>query len=232
MGQWIPLDTPAGRIAAWLAEPAGAARGGLVVVQEIFGANAHIRAVAEGYAADGYVVLAPAFFDPVEPGVELGYDQAGTARGRELVAQLGLDAALQIVAAAAAWLQARLAGRGEPTAVGTVGYCWGGTVALLSALRLGLPSVSYYGARDLPFLEDPQLVASPRAPVMFHFGEHDALIPPEAVQAHRLALPGMEVFTYPAGHAFNRDVDPADFHAPSAALALERSLAFFSTHLR
>lgn len=231
MGQWIPLDTPAGRVAAWLAEPAGAARGGLVVVQEIFGANAHIRAVAEGYAADGYVVLAPAFFDPVEPGVELGYDQAGTARGRELVAQLGLDAALQIVAAAAAWLQARLAGRGEPTAVGTVGYCWGGTVALLSALRLGLPSVSYYGARDLPFLEDPQLVARPRAPVMFHFGQDDPLIPDAAVQAHRQALPGMEVFTYPAGHAFNREVDADAYHAPSAALARQRSLAFFAGHL-
>ena len=231
MGQWIPLDTPAGRIAAWLAEPAGAARGGLVVVQEIFGANAHIRAVAEGYAADGYVVLAPAFFDPVEPGVELGYDQAGTARGRELVAQLGLDAALQIVAAAAAWLQARLAGRGEPTAVGTVGYCWGGTVALLSALRLGLPSVSYYGARNLPFLEDPQLVARPRAPVMFHFGQDDPLIPDAAVQAHRQALPGMEVFTYPAGHAFNREVDADAYHAPSAALARQRSLAFFAGHL-
>ena len=231
MGQWIPLDTPAGRIAAWLAEPAGAARGGLVVVQEIFGANAHIRAVAEGYAADGYVVLAPAFFDPVEPGVELGYDQAGTARGRELVAQLGLDAALQIVAAAAAWLQARLAGRGEPNAVGTVGYCWGGTVALLSALRLGLPSVSYYGARNLPFLEDPQLVAKPRAPVMFHFGQDDPLIPDAAVQAHRQALPGMEVFTYPAGHAFNREVDADAFHAASAALARQRSLAFFAGHL-
>ena len=231
MGQWIPLDTPAGRVAAWLAEPAGAARGGLVVVQEIFGANAHIRAVAEGYAADGYVVLAPAFFDPVEPGVELGYDQAGTARGRELVAQLGLDAALQIVAAAAASLQARLAGRGEPNAVGTVGYCWGGTVALLSALRLGLPSVSYYGARNLPFLEDPQLVARPRAPVMFHFGQDDPLIPDAAVQAHRQALPGMEVFTYPAGHAFNREVDADAFHAASAALARQRSLAFFAGHL-
>ena len=231
MGQWIPLDTPAGRVAAWLAEPAGAARGGLVVVQEIFGANAHIRAVAEGYAADGYVVLAPAFFDPVEPGVELGYDQAGTARGRELVAQLGLDAALQIVAAAAAWLQARLAGRGEPNAVGTVGYCWGGTVALLSALRLGLPSVSYYGARNLPFLEDPQLVAKPRAPVMFHFGQDDPLIPDAAVQAHRQALPRMEVFTYPAGHAFNREVDADAFHAASAALARQRSLAFFAGHL-
>ena len=232
MGQWIPLDTPAGRVAAWLAEPAGAARGGLVVVQEIFGANAHIRAVAEGYAADGYVVLAPAFFDPVEPGVELGYDQAGTARGRELVAQLGLDAALQIVAAAAAWLQARLAGRGEPTAVGTVGYCWGGTVALLSALRLGLPSVSYYGARDLPFLEDPALTTAPRAPVMFHFGEHDASIPPSAVEAHRRALPAMAVHTYPAGHAFNRDVDPDAYGKGSATLARARSLAFFAGHLR
>ena len=231
MGQWIPLDTPAGRVAAWLAEPAGAARGGLVVVQEIFGANAHIRAVAEGYAADGYVVLAPAFFDPVEPGVELDYDPAGTAHGRELVTQLGLDAALQIVAAAAAWLQARLAGRGEPNAVGTVGYCWGGTVALLSALRLGLPSVSYYGARNLPFLEDPQLVAKPRAPVMFHFGQDDPLIPDAAVQAHRQALPGMEVFTYPAGHAFNREVDADAFHAASAALARQRSLAFFAGHL-
>ena len=231
MAHWIQLDTAAGRVAAWLAEPAGAARGGLVVVQEIFGANAHIRAVAEGYAADGYVVLAPAFFDPVEPGVELGYDQAGYAHGRELVTQLGLDAALQIVAAAAAWLQARLAGRGEPTAVGTVGYCWGGTVALLSALRLGLPSVSYYGARNLPFLEDPQLVARPRAPVMFHFGQDDPLIPDAAVQAHRQALPGMEVFTYPAGHAFNREVDADAYHAPSAALARQRSLAFFAGHL-
>ena len=231
MAHWIQLDTAAGRVAAWLAEPAGAARGGLVVVQEIFGANAHIRAVAEGYAADGYVVLAPAFFDPVEPGVELDYDPAGTAHGRELVTQLGLDAALQIVAAAAAWLQARLAGRGEPNAVGTVGYCWGGTVALLSALRLGLPSVSYYGARNLPFLEDPQLVASPRAPVMFHFGQDDPLIPDAAVQAHRQALPGMEVFTYPAGHAFNREVDADAYHAPSAALARQRSLAFFAGHL-
>ena len=232
MGQWIPLDTSVGRVGAWLAEPAGAARGGLVVVQEIFGANAHIRAVAEGYAADGYVVLAPAFFDPVEPGVELGYDQAGYAHGRELVTQLGLDAALQIVAAAAAWLQARLAGRGEPNAVGTVGYCWGGTVALLSALRLGLPSVSYYGARNLPFLEDPQLVARPRAPVMFHFGEHDASIPPSAVEAHRRALPAMAVHTYPAGHAFNRDVDPDAYGKGSATLARARSLAFFAEHLR
>ena len=100
-----------------------------------------------------------------------------------------------------------------------------------AGLRLGLPSVSYYGARNLPFLEDPQLVAKPRAPVMFHFGQDDPLIPDAAVQAHRQALPGMEVFTYPAGHAFNREVG-AHYHAPSAALARERTLAFLSENLR
>ena len=232
MAHWIQLDTAAGRVAAWLAEPAGAARGGLVVVQEIFGANAHIRAVAEGYAAAGYAVLAPAFFDPVERGVELEYDSASSLRGRELVGRLGLDAALDIVASAAAHLRSRLAAVHQPKAVGTVGYCWGGTVAMLSALRLGLPSVSYYGARDLPFLEDPALTTAPRAPVMFHFGEHDASIPPSAVEAHRRALPAMAVHTYPAGHAFNRDVDPDAYGKGSATLARARSLAFFAGHLR
>jgi carboxymethylenebutenolidase len=194
--------------------------------------NPHVRAVADGYAAEGYAVLAPAFFDPVERGVELDYDEAGFARGRELVGQLGLEAALGIVEAAAAHLRAHLAGFQGSQAVGTVGYCWGGTVAMLSALRLGLPSVAYYGARDLPFLEDPALVAAPKAPVMFHFGERDPSIAPEAVQAHRRALPSMPVFTYPAGHAFNRDVDPKAWDAASAALARERSLAFFAEHLQ
>ena len=231
MGQWIELDTPQGAVAAWQAEPPSSPKAGLVVVQEIFGVNAHIRDVADGYAAEGYAVLAPAFFDPVERGVELEYDSASSLRGRELVGRLGLDAALDIVASAAAHLRSRLAAVHQPKAVGTVGYCWGGTVAMLSALRLGLPSVSYYGARNLPFLEDPQLVARPRAPVMFHFGQDDPLIPDAAVQAHRQALPGMEVFTYPAGHAFNREVDADAYHAPSAALARQRSLAFFAGHL-
>ncbi len=232
MGQWIPLDTAAGSVAAWQADPTAPPKAGLVVIQEIFGVNPHIRDVADGYAAAGYAVLAPAFFDPVERGVELGYDEAGFARGRALVDRLGMERALGIVEAAASHLRARLAALQANTAVGTVGYCWGGTVAMLSALELGLPSVSYYGARNAPHLDDPGLVDAPRAPVMFHFGEQDPSIRPEAVAAHRTALPAMPLFTYPAGHAFNRDVDPKAYDEGSARLARERSLAFLAGQLR
>lgn len=218
MGHWTAFDAPQGRISAWRAEPAGTPKGALVVVQEIFGVNAHIRAVAESFAVEGYVALAPACFDPIETGVELDYDPTGIARGRDLIAALGLDNALAIVGRAAA----ALAACGK---VGTAGYCWGGTVALLAALRLGLPSVSYYGARNLPFLTE-----APKAPVMFHFGEQDASIPPEMVQRHRDLLPQMQTFTYPAGHGFNCDLR-ADYHPASAQLARERTLAFFGKHL-
>lgn len=170
MGHWTTLDTPHGRIAAWQADPAGAPRGALVVVQEIFGVNAHIRSVAEGFALEGYAVLAPACFDVVEPGVELAYDAGGVERGRALKAAVGLERANDITHAAANALAA------SHHRVGTVGYCWGGTVALLAALRIGLPSVSYYGAGNLPFLDE-----TPRAPVMLHFGERDASIPPGMV---------------------------------------------------
>jgi len=226
MGQWIQLQTPAGTVATWQAGPPAAPRGGVVLIQEIFGVNPHMRAVADDFVAEGYAVLAPAFFDPLEPGVELGYDQAGFARGRQLAGELGFERALSIVAAAAARLQAHLDAFPTPHRVGTVGYCWGGTVAMLAALRLGLPSVSYYGARNAAFLDDPALVASPAAPVMFHFGEQDTSIPADAVDAHRRALPGMAVHTYPAGHAFNRDVDLSAYDKPSARLARERTLAF------
>lgn len=222
MGQWITLDTAHGPVAAWEAMPPGAPRAGLVVIQEIFGVNAHIRDVADRYAAQGYAVLAPAFFDPVEKNVELAYDQADFARGRELVGKLGLDAAVDIVQVAAQRLQAD-AGVAR---VGSVGYCWGGTVALLAAQRLGLPSASYYGARNVPFLDLPF-----KAPVIFHFGEFDTSIPPEMVQQHRDKLPQMAAHTYPAGHAFNRDVDPKAYDAASAALALQRTLEFFAREL-
>lgn len=219
MAHWIALETAAGPVQAWLAEPAGTPRGGLVVVQEIFGVNAHVRDVAERYAAEGYLAIAPAFFDPVEPNVELEYDPASFAKGRELVAALGFDKALKIVEAAAAY--AARAGK-----VATIGYCWGGSVVLRVAQELALPAISYYGARNTAFLDTPL-----KAPVMFHFGETDTSIPPEAVQAHRDKLPGMDVFVYPTGHAFNRDVDPQHYDAASAKLALQRSLEFLRKHV-
>ena len=219
MGQTISLNTTRMQcIGAYLAQPAGKPKGGIVVIQEIFGVNAHMRSVTDRFAEAGYTAIAPSFFDHLETGVELGYDESGFTRGKALVAELGLDRALEDVASAAEAIAS--AGR-----IGTAGYCWGGTVALLSALRLGLPSVSYYGARNLPFLGE-----TPKAPVMFHFGEQDKGIPPEMVQKHREMLPQMELFTYPADHAFNRDVGD-HYEAASAKLAYQRTLAFFDKHL-
>jgi carboxymethylenebutenolidase len=219
MGQHINIPTTRTQcIGGYLAQPQGKPKGGIVVIQEIFGVTAHIRHVADRFAEYGYTAIAPAFFDHLESGVELGYDQVGANKGKQLIAELGLERALEDVASAAE----SIASAGK---IGTVGYCWGGTVALLAALRLGLPSVSYYGARNLPFLHE-----TPQAPVMFHFGEKDHSITPEMVAKHREALPQMEVFTYPADHAFNRD-GSAPYHEASAKLALQRTLAFFDHHL-
>jgi carboxymethylenebutenolidase len=220
VGQQIQLGTSRPHcIGAYLARAAGTPKGGLVVVQEIFGINAHMRSVVDRFAESGYTAIAPAFFDHVESGIELGYDAAGFEEGRRLVGEIGLDLAVEDVAAAAAAIAS--AGR-----IGCVGYCWGGTVAMLAATRLGLPAVSYYGARNAKFLDE-----APQASLQFHFGERDRSIPPETVALHRAKLPQAEVYTYPADHAFNRDVDPNAYDAPSAKLALERTLAFFDRHL-
>jgi carboxymethylenebutenolidase len=220
MGEQIRLNTSSLQcIGAYLAKPTGAPKGGLVVVQEIFGVNAHIRSVADGFAAAGYTAIAPAFFDHVEADVELDYGAESFARGRQLAGEVGIERAVEDVASAAESI--RSAGR-----VGVVGYCWGGTIALLAATRLGLPAVSYYGARNVSFLTEML-----HAPVQFHFGERDASIPPEAVQRHREAYPEMEIYTYPAEHAFNRDIDGKHYDAPSAQLARERTLAFFARTL-
>jgi carboxymethylenebutenolidase len=220
MGTWIGLDTPHGTVGAWRETPATAPRGGIVVLQEIFGVNAHIRAVTGRIAAAGFVAVAPSLCDPVEPAVALAYDDAGIARGRELVAALGFERAIDIVGAAAESM------RGDGVHVGVVGFCWGGSVAFLSNTRLGLPAVSYYGARSMPFIDEPA-----RAPMLFHFGELDPTIPPEDIARHRTAQPDAHIHVYPAKHGFNRDVDP-HVHAPeSAALAWHRTLDFFAEHL-
>lgn len=219
MGRTIHLNTARMQcIGAWLAEPVGAPRGGTVVVQEIFGVNAHIRGIAERFAAHGYVAVAPAIFDHVETGVELGYGPGDVTRGRELIAEIDMDLALADVASAAE----AIASAGP---IGCVGYCWGGTIAFLAATRLGLPSVSYYGSRNVGFLDE-----APRAPLQLHFGERDRSIPPAAIERHREALPDAEIFTYPAGHGFNCELRE-DYDAASSALAFERTLAFFEKHL-
>ncbi|MEO8672425.1 MAG: dienelactone hydrolase family protein [Tahibacter sp.] len=213
----IPTDTMQ-CMGAWRADPTGEPRGGIVVIQEIYGLNAHIRGVVDRYAALGYTAIAPAIFDYAESGAELEYDAAGTAHGRALAAEVGFERAVAAVASAANAIAS--AGR-----IGVVGYCWGGSVAFLAATRLGLPAVSYYGARSVPFLHEKA-----QAPLLFHFGERDSLIPPQDIAAHREAQPQAEFHVYPASHAFNREVGE-NYEPASAALALQRSLAFFARHL-
>jgi carboxymethylenebutenolidase len=222
MGEWQSLHSARGDVRAWVARPEQAPRGAIVVVQEIFGVTAHIRDVTDRLAAAGFTAMAPAFFDVFEPGIELDYDDAGLARGRELVGKLGFDGALSIVGAAAQALR-------EPGhRVGAIGFCWGGTIAYLANTRFGLSAVSYYGARNVPFLDEPA-----RAPLMFHFGGKDKSIPAEDIEEHRRKKPEAQVFVYPdAGHAFNRDADPHVYEPASASLAWQRTLDFFHEHLR
>ena len=215
----VKLDTPTGLIGARRADPHDIPRGGIVVVQEIFGVNRHIRSVLERFAAHGFVAIAPCLFDHIAPGIELDYDEAGIARGRELVAGVGFDRAVQDVEAAAKSLLDSV------EKVGVVGYCWGGTVAFLANARLGLPAVSYYGGRTVPFLHE-----RPQAPLMLHFGEHDPLIPPEHVEAHRQALAGAIIHVYDAGHCFNCDAR-ADYNESASQAALQRTLRFFEKTL-
>lgn len=224
MGRDIVVATPSGPINAWRADPphGAAARGAIVVIQEIFGLNAHIRSVADGYAAAGYTALAPALFDPITRNVELAYDPDGFDRGRALAGELGIDAAVGIVGAAAGCLR-----RAGHQRIAVVGYCWGGTIAFLANTRLGLPAVSYYGARSVPFLGETL-----QAPMLFHFGEHDASIPAADIDAHRRAQPGADLHVYPAGHGFNRDVDPSHYDRDSAAEARRHTLQFLATALR
>lgn len=221
MGDWIKLGAGAdAAIDAWLCRPQGPPRGGLVVAQEIFGVNAHIRAVTERFAAAGYLAIAPAFFDHVEPQLELAYDRAGYLRGAAVARRLDLAGeVLEDVRHAAAVVA-------EAGQVGVAGFCWGGTVAFLAATRLGLPAVSWYGSRNVNYFAEEL-----HAPVQFHFGELDPHIPPEVVAEHRRRYPQAEVWTYAeAGHGFHCD-PRRDFEPASAALSWQRALDFLARHV-
>ncbi len=222
MGRTLALQAIGNQaLDGYLAEPEGHARGNLVVVQEIFGVNAHIRDVCDGFAREGFRALAPAVFDRIERGVELGYDNDGVQRGVALAGQLTPETLLADVRAALDGLA--LLGD-EPT--GIVGYCLGGSVAWRAADALPVrAAVSYYGGMVPKLLE-----LAPKCPVLAHFGELDGSIPLAGVEALRARHPEVTVETYPAGHGFNCD-HRAAYDAPSAALALARTLAFFRTHL-
>ncbi len=218
MGSNVELAAADGhRLAAYLAEPQGRPRGGIVVIQEIFGVTRHIRAVADQYAASGYLAIAPALFDRVERGVDVPYTDMAKGFGY-MQAVKDDDVMLDVQAAVD---RVRPAGK-----VGVVGYCWGGTMAYLSAARLNIDAaVAYYGGGI-----NRRTAEKPRVPVMFHFGEKDAHIPASAVAEIRTAYPQGIYHLYPADHGFNC-TDRASFEPVSARLALERSLEFLHRHV-
>jgi carboxymethylenebutenolidase len=221
MGKLITLTAVDGHtLDAYRADPQGKARGGLVVAQEIFGVNHHIRAVCDGFAAAGYLAVAPALFDRARKKVEFGYTPDDLAKGFEIMQSLDLDNVMKDVAAAAA--VAKAAGR-----VGVVGYCWGGTVAWAAATRLDgiAASVCYYGGGIGELAGE-----KPRCPVMLHFGDQDPWIPMEVVEKVRAAHPKLPLYIYHADHGFNCDAR-GSYHAESAKLALDRTLGFLREHV-
>jgi carboxymethylenebutenolidase len=208
------------RLAAYRASPHTPTGRGLVVLQEIFGVNAHIREVCDAFAQRGYLTVAPALFDRAERGVELGYDAAAVEKGRRLRAAISWDAMLHDVVAA-------IAAAGEAGPVAVLGYCWGGTLAFLAAARLtGIAcAVGYYGGQTAPFAHEKVKV-----PVLLHFGEHDPRTPPDYIDAIRRHNPEIAIHTFPADHGFNCD-HRKEWHEPSARRALELSLAFLDRHM-
>jgi len=222
MGERIEMRADDGfSFGAYRAEPAGTARGAVVVIQEIFGVNQHIREVADGYAAEGYVAIAPQLFDRVEPDIELGYAEPDLSRGIELAFQkLDHADALRDLQAAV-----NEAGRSGP--VGVVGYCFGGLLAWRAACDLDgvAAAVAYYGGGVAREAE-----REPRCPVMMHFGERDAHIPLEGVEKVRAAQPDLRIYVYPADHGFNCD-HRGSYDADSAAEAKSRTVAFFAERL-
>lgn len=218
MGNWIRLTASDGfTLEAYEAKPAGKPRGGVVLIQEIFGVNAHIRKVADDYAKEGYHVISPAIFDRAEPHVDLDYEKPSVDKGIALRARIPLEKTLLDVSASIDALK-------SDGKVAIVGYCYGGSLAWLGATRLpGLAAaVGYYGGMVAKYLDE-----KPRCPVILHFGEKDTGIPMSDVAKVRAAVDPAEVqvFTYPAaGHAFNREGNHA-YEAESAKLALSRTLA-------
>ena len=221
MGEDIRLKSKAGEIGAYLAAPKGTAKGGVVVIQEIFGVNQHIRKVTDFFAEQGYLALAPRFFDHVKPGIELGYTPDTMAEGRKFVMELGVDKAVQDVDAAISALKARGARK-----VAVSGFCWGGTITWLSATRLRPDvAIGYYGGGIYGTKNE-----KPTVPTQMHFGDKDMHIPMTHVNELRKLHPGVQVFDYPADHGFHCD-ERGSYDAAASKQAMARTLEFFGKHV-
>jgi carboxymethylenebutenolidase len=226
MGQFTELKAADGQaIPAYVAQPKSQPKGGIVVIQEIFGVNSHIRAVADGYAEQGYLAVAPAIFHRVKPNVELGYEQDDMAAGMALkTATEALPSPGVMQDIQAAIQQASQAGK-----VGIVGYCYGGLLTWRAACTLtGLSAAApYYGGG---VTTPDEIARRPKCPVLAHFGDQDHWISLESVEAFKKAHPEVEVHVYHANHGFNCD-QRASYNAEAAKLARERTLAFFARHV-
>lgn len=223
MGEHVQLRASDGfELDAYVARPEGEPMAGLVVVQEAFGVNSHMRSVADGFAKDGFLAVAPALFDRVERGVELGYAGDDLQKGMALIRQGDTDDRVKDVAAALAYARKETGKK-----AGVIGYCLGGSVAWLAAARLDPDAaVGYYGGMILKFADE-----RPRAPIMLHFGLQDTHIPKAEIDSKVAAAhPDIPIYWYEAGHGFSCN-DRASYNAEAAKLARERSLAFLRKHL-
>jgi carboxymethylenebutenolidase len=228
MGQFIELKSADGSaISAYVAEPSGKPRGAVVVLQEIFGVNSHIRSVADGYAAEGYFAIAPSTFQRVKPGVELGYTEADMNAGFALktaVEELSEPGVMPDIQAAINHAAQSSGGK-----VGIVGYCWGGLLTWRAACMLtGLAAaVPYYGG-GMTAGDEP--ARQPKVPVMAHFGDQDHWIPLDSVGDFKKAQPDVQVHLYAANHGFNCD-QRGSYNEAAAKLARQRTLEFFAKHV-
>jgi carboxymethylenebutenolidase len=203
---------------AYLAAPAARPRGAIIVLQEIFGVNSHIRAVTDGFAAAGYTAIAPAFFDRVRRGIQLGYSPPEIQEGRGYMQQLKQEETLKDLAAA----QAVVKNSGKTC---TVGFCWGGAISYKAACDLPIAGAVVYYGNATRFLDK-----KPRCPVLYHFGKEDTSIPLSDVEKIQAAHPEGEFHLYEAGHGFNCDQRPS-FNAEAAALARKRTLDFLAARV-
>lgn len=209
------------KFSAYRAEPSATPKGSVVILPEPFGVNPHIRKIADRFAADGYLVVAPSLFDRVRPAIELGYDENDVAQGTELVNQIGIEGPISDI-------QASVDSVADAGKVAIVGYSWGGQLAYLAANRVNgvACAVGYYGTG---IVNDPG--AKRKIPTLLHFAEDDTSITSDELIQFRAKRPDVSAFLYPsATHGFNCD-ERGDFNAEAADTAMQRTLSWISQYV-